>query len=307
MRALVTGATGLIGRALLPRLEPPVAVLSRDEQRAAQCLAGVEVHRWDPEAGPAPAQAFRAIDVVFHLAGEPAAEGWWTAEKKRRIRDSRVVGTRNLVAGIAAVEQRPKVLVCASAVGYYGDRGDEILDERAAPGRGFLAEVCEGWEREAMAAARLGVRVVCVRIGIVLSLAGGALPRMLPAFRMGAGGRLGDGGQWMPWIHVEDIVGILLHASRTEALRGPVNGVAPGPVTNAHFTSALARAMHRPALLPVPAIALRIAFGEMSEILMASQRAVPRLARETGYAFRHPELDGALLALLTPGAGRAAA
>jgi uncharacterized protein (TIGR01777 family) len=307
MRAVVTGATGLIGRALLPHLLPPVAVLSRDEKRAAKLLGGVEVHRWDPEEGPAPPQAFRGADVVFHLAGEPAAEGRWTPEKKRRIHDSRVVGTRNLVAGLAAVEKRPKVLVSASAVGYYGDRGDETLDENAAPGRGFLADVCEGWEREAMAAAQLGLRVVCVRVGVVLSLAGGALPRMLPAFRMGAGGRLGNGAQWMPWIHLEDIVGILLHASRTDALRGPLNGVAPSPVTNADFTSALARAVHRPALLPVPAIALRIAFGEMSEILMSSQRVVPRLARETGYAFRHPALDAALLALLTPGTGRAAA
>jgi hypothetical protein len=170
--------------------------------------------------------------------GEPAADGRWTAEKKRRIRDSRVVGTRNLVAGLAALAVRPRVLVSASAVGYYGDRGDEILDERSSRGEDFLADLCVDWEREAMAAERLGVRVVFVRIGLVMTRDGGALGKMLPAFRLGAGGRLGSGRQWMPWIHVDDLVGLLLHAAAQDSLRGPLNGTAPSPVTNADFSAA---------------------------------------------------------------------
>jgi uncharacterized protein len=307
MHAVVTGATGLIGRALIRQIGSPVAVLSRDDGRAQRLLGGVAAHRWTPEGGPAPVEALRGADVVFNLAGEPAADGRWTAEKKRRIRDSRVVGTRHLFEGLAALDVRPRVLVSASAVGYYGDRGDELLDERSSPGQGFLADVCIDWEREAMAAERLGIRVVCVRIGLVMSTAGGALAKMLPPFRLGAGGRLGSGRQWMPWIHIDDLVGILVHASRSEALRGPINGVAPAPVTNAAFTLALARAVHRPAVLPMPAFALNVAFGEMGGMLMASQRVMPALALRTGYAFAHPDLDGALASLLRPEARRVAA
>jgi uncharacterized protein (TIGR01777 family) len=197
--------------------------------------------------------------------------------------------------------------VSASAVGFYGDRGDELLDERSSRGEGFLADVCVGWEDEAMAAERLGIRVVCVRIGLVMSTEGGALGKMLPAFRLGAGGRLGSGRQWMPWIHVDDVVGLLLHAAAQDSLCGPLNGTAPTPVTNADFSAALGRALHRPALLPVPAFALKAAFGEMSGMLMASQRALPRRALESGYAFAHPELDGALRALLEPAVAATAA
>ncbi len=312
MHAVVTGATGLIGRALIRQIGSPVAVLSRDDGRAQRLLGGVAAHRWTPEGGPAPVEALRGADVVFNLAGEPAADGRWTAEKKRRIRDSRVVGTRHLVEGLAALDERPRVLVSASAVGYYGDRGDELLDERSSPGQGFLAEVCIDWEREAMAreamaAERLGIRVVCVRIGLVMSTAGGALAKMLAPFRLGAGGRLGTGRQWMPWIHIDDLVGILVHASRSDALRGPINGVAPAPVTNAEFTLALAHAVRRPALLPMPAFALNVAFGEMSGMLMASQRVMPALALRSGYTFAHPDLGGALASLLGPEARRVAA
>ena len=307
MQAVVTGATGLIGRALIHQIGSRVTVLSRDDGRAQRLLGGIKIHRWAPEGGPAPVEALRGADVVFNLAGEPAAEGRWTAEKKRRIRDSRVVGTRHLVEGLAALDERPRVLVSASAVGYYGDRGDELLDERSSPGQGFLADVCIDWEREAMAAERLGIRVVCVRIGLVMSTVGGALARMLPPFRLGAGGRLGNGRQWMPWIHIDDLVGILLHAGRSEALRGPVNGVAPAPVTNAAFTLALARAVRRPAVLPMPAFALNVAFGEMSGMLMASQRVMPTAAQRSGYAFSHPDLDEALASLLGPEARRDAA
>jgi uncharacterized protein (TIGR01777 family) len=307
MQAVVTGATGLIGQALIRQLGFGVAVLSRDDGRAQRQLVGVRVHRWAPEGGPAPVEALRGADIVFNLAGEPAADGRWTAEKKRCIRDSRVVGTRHLVAGLAALNERPRVLVSASAVGYYGDRGDELLDERSSRGQGFLADVCVDWEREAMVAERLGIRVVCVRIGLVMSTAGGALAKMLPPFRLGAGGRLGSGRQWMPWIHIDDLVGILLHAARSESSRGPINGVAPEPVTNAAFTAALAHAVHRPAVLPMPAFALNVAFGEMSGMLMASQRVMPALALRSGYTFSHPDLDGALASLLSPEARRDAA
>jgi hypothetical protein len=305
MRSVVTGGTGLIGRALLRRLSEPAVVLSRAEKPAARPAGAGEVVRWDPLAGLPPPQALRGAEAVFNLMGEPAAEGRWTADRKRRIRDSRIVGTRNLVSGLAALDQRPRVLVSASAVGFYGDRGDEILDERSSRGEGFLADVCVDWEREAMAAERLGIRVVCVRIGLVMATEGGALGKMLPAFRLGVGGRLGSGRQWMPWIHVDDVVGLLLHASASEPLRGPLNGTAPAPVTNADFSAALGRALHRPALLPVPAFALHAAFGEMSGMLMASQRALPGRAIESGYTFAHPDLDDALRALLEPAAAAA--
>jgi len=297
MKALITGGTGLLGRELLANLSDAV-VLSRDPARTRRKLGGGRAIQWDPTTEAAPLEALRGVEAVFNLAGEPVAEGCWTENKKRRIRDSRIVGTRNLVAGLRALDSKPEVLVSASAVGYYGDRGDEELDETSQAGRGFLAEVCTEWEREALAAEALGVRVVCVRIGIVLAPGGGALTRMLTPFRMGAGGRLGSGKQWMPWIHIDDVVGVLLHAARTAAVRGPINAVSPHPVTNAEFTRALGHAVHRPAFLPVPKTALRIAFGEMSEILMASQRVLPRVAERTGYAFKHPELEGALAAVM---------
>jgi uncharacterized protein (TIGR01777 family) len=295
MRALITGATGLVGKHLLGRIEDAV-VLSRNPDQARRRLGKVEAHAWNPERGPAPAEAIRGVEAVFNLAGEPVFEGRWTEEKKRRIRDSRVVGTRNFVSALAAMENesRPKVLVSASAVGYYGDRGDEELDERSIVGDGFLAEVCVDWEREAMAAAQLGIRVVCVRIGIVLAPGGGALAAMLTPFRMGMGGRLGSGRQWMPWVHIKDLAGMMLHASRNDSIRGPMNAVAPHPVINVDFTSALAHAVHRPALLPVPRIALRLALGEVSDILIASQRVFPRVAEQSGYVFDHPDLAGAL-------------
>jgi uncharacterized protein (TIGR01777 family) len=297
MRALITGGTGLLGRALVANLQDSV-VLSREPSRVAPLDGAGRLVRWDPASEPAPREALQGVDVVFNLAGEPVAEGRWSKDKKRRIRDSRVVGTRNLIAGLRSLRHKPAVLVSASAVGFYGDRGDEQLDETSRPGRGFLPEVCVEWEREALLAEALGMRVVCVRIGIVLAPGGGALARMLTPFRLGAGGRLGSGKQWMPWIHLEDAVGVLLHAARSAAVRGPLNAVAPRPVTNAEFTRALGHAVHRPALLAVPQTALRVAFGEMSDILMASQRVLPRVAERSGYAFRHPELQHALAAVM---------
>jgi len=297
-RTLVTGATGLIGRAIIERLGSTV-VLSRDPELAKRNLPKVEAHAWSPEAGSPPAGVFAGVDVVFNLAGEPVAEGRWTDDKKRRIRDSRVLGTRNLVAGLAALEKRPRVLVSASAVGYYGDRGDEELVETSAAGRGFLAEVCAEWEHEALAAEALGIRVVCARIGIVLAQGGGALAKMLTAFRLGAGGKLGDGRQWMPWIHLDDVAGLLLHASQGARIHGAINAVGPCPATNADFTRALGKAVHRPAFLTVPKTALRLAFGEMGQILTDSQRVFPKVAEQTGYAFKHTELGGALKAALS--------
>jgi uncharacterized protein len=307
-KAVVTGGSGLVGHALLPRL-PSAVVLSRDPERAEIDSVKAQSARWDPDGQPAPREALSGADTVFHLAGESVAGGRWTDERKKKIRESRVVGTRNLVAGLAAIEdkaQRPKVLVCASAIGYYGDRGDELLDERSAAGSDFLAEVCVAWEREAKAAEALGIRVVCVRTGIVLSARGGALAQMLKPFKLGAGGKLGSGEQWMSWIHIDDLVGLMLHAAEHEEVRGPMNAAAPHPVRNAEFTKALGHALHRPAILPVPKLALRVAFGEMSQVMLASQRVESKVAASTGYAFQHPELAEALSSVLAAGEDKAA-
>ncbi|MCW5969623.1 MAG: TIGR01777 family oxidoreductase [Blastocatellales bacterium] len=297
MKILVTGATGLIGGALCGQLSDEgheVATVSR----RAQSSGRFPVIRWDPLEGPVPAAAVDGCDAVIHLAGEPVAGGRWTPEIKRRIRDSRVIGTRNLIAGFRATSQPPRILLSASAVGYYGSRGDEILDETSKPGAGFLPEVSIEWEREAQAAAELGVRVVQVRIGVVLAREGGALPKMLPAFRLGIAGNLGDGRQWFPWIHQADTVGIIRHALLNDAVRGPINAVAPDIVTNAEFTKALGRALKRPTFFSAPAFALSLVLGEMAEVVLASQRVLPHVAEATGYRFRFPGLEEALKDLL---------
>lgn len=242
--------------------------------------------------------AFDRADAVVHLAGEPVAQRW-TAAAKGRIHDSRVAGTRALVDAIARCETRPKVLVSASAIGVYGDRGDEWLDEDATPASGFLADVGRAWEAEASRAETFGVRVVKIRFGLVLGRDGGALAKMLPVFRLGLGGPLGDGAQWMSWIHVDDIAGMIRYAVETDHARGVWNGVSPNPVTNREFTRALAKALHRPAIFPVPKFALRLGAGEMSQILLDSQRCAPKAALAAGYRFRYPELGPALAAVLT--------
>lgn len=303
MRALVTGATGFIGRSLVRRLDEAV-VLSRQAGQARHEFPGARVYDWDPMSGPPPAKAFEGVEAVFHLAGESVGEGRWTAAKKQRILASRTVGTQNLVSGIEQAATRPAVLVSASAVGYYGSRGEELLDEAATPGNDFLAEVCVAWEAAAHAARRLGVRVVTPRTSLVLGRSGGALPRMLLPFRLGLGGRLASGRQWMPWIHVEDEVGLLLHAARCPAIAGPLNAAAPEAVTNREFTRVLARVLRRPALFPAPALALRVMLGEFADVLLASQRVVPRVAQETGYTFQYPGLEGALREILGGGASR---
>lgn len=298
MKALVTGGTGFVGRQLLELLDRPT-VLSRDVsrgQRAVGQSAG-RVVGWDPQAGPPPTEAFEGVDVIFHLAGESVAEGRWTSAQKARIRESRVVGTRNLVAGIARAEPRPRVLVSASAVGYYGDRGEEELTEASAPGNDFLAEVCVEWERAARVAEQHGVRVVLARTGIVLGQ-GGALAKMLTPFRLGAGGPLGNGRQWMPWIHVADLARLYLHAADTTSIQGPMNAVGPHPVRNSEFTKALGRALHRPAFMPAPYLGLRLVFGEFAKVLFASQRVIPRVALDTGFHFEYPQIAAALAEIL---------
>jgi uncharacterized protein (TIGR01777 family) len=298
MKALVTGATGFVGPRLLRLLDSPV-VVSRSPERARRAVGNLAgpIFRWDPMREPLPAEALEGVDVVYHLAGESVAEGRWTAAPKQRLRDSRVIGTRHLVEGIARAGHRPRTLVSASAVGYYGDRGEEELTETSPPGDDFLAEVCIAWEKEALAAEESGVRVALLRTGIVLGH-GGALAKMLLPFKLGAGGPLGNGRQWMPWIHVADMARLYLHAAASEAVRGPVNATAPNPVRNSEFTKALGRALHRPAFMPAPYIGLRIAFGEFAKVLFASQKVLPKVAEETGYAFEFPEIAGALAEIL---------
>jgi uncharacterized protein (TIGR01777 family) len=293
-RSLITGATGFLGRHLLRHLEEPV-VLSRNADSARRNLAVDAVFQWDPAAGEPPAEALVGVRTVFHLAGESIAEGRWTTAKKNRIRDSRVIGTRNLVSALCRMDEKPEVLVSASAVGFYGDRGDDLLDESESPGDDFLSETCVAWERAAAPARQAGIRVVNPRIGIVLGPDGGAIPKLARLFRLGLGSPLGSGRQWMPWIHVDDLVNALLLAAARADLRGPVNAVAPNSATNREFTELLARALHRPTVLPpVPAFALRAALGGFADALLASQRVVPQQLLSAGFEFLYPELEQAL-------------
>jgi uncharacterized protein (TIGR01777 family) len=294
MNVTVTGASGLIGAKLVERLRArgdAVTTLSR-RPSSRDAVA------WQPEDEPAPTEALSGRDAVVHLAGENVAQRW-SEDAKHRIRSSRERGTRNLVAGIEAAARRPRVLVSSSAVGYYGPHGDETLDEDTPPGDDFLAEVCVAWEREADRAADLGVRVVKVRTGVVLDRDGGALAKMLPFFRLGIGGAVAGGDQYMPWIHVDDVVGMYLAALDGEAWEGPVNAAAPAPVTNKAFSRALGRALHRPALAPVPGLAVRALYGEMAEIVTKGQRVLPRRAEALGFAWAHPDLEEALRSALS--------
>ncbi|HEU4564499.1 MAG TPA: TIGR01777 family oxidoreductase [Gemmatimonadaceae bacterium] len=295
-RIVVTGATGFIGGALLPALEARGWSVARVVRSAASARDGDIV--WDPAGGVVDAAQLDGVDAVVHLAGEPIAQRW-SAEAKRRIRESRVQGTRTLVRTIARLDRPPRVLVSASAIGVYGDRGDELLDESSPPGRDFLAEVARAWESEAAGAASARTRVVSPRFGIVLAERGGALAKMLPAFRLGGGGRLGDGRQWMSWVSLDDLVASIVFALEHEELEGAVNVVAPNPVTNAEFTDTLGRVLGRPTLVHVPAFALRLMFGEMADAtLLASQRVAPRRLEGAGFRFRHARLEEALRAAL---------
>jgi uncharacterized protein (TIGR01777 family) len=289
----VTGATGLIGSAVVRELRArgdEVTVLSRDPARARARFGGdVEAAAWEPP----PTEALAGRDGVVHLAGENIAQRW-SEDVKRRIRDSRVRGTRALVEAMRGAEPRPAVLVSMSGVDYYGDRGDALVDEDTPAGDDFLAQVCVEWEREAEAASELGMRVVRTRNGVVLDKHGGALAKMLLPFRLGVGGPVAGGRQYMPWIHRDDIVGIIVRALDDDAFSGAVNATAPEPPTNAEFSKALGRALRRPAVLPVPGLALEALYGDMAQLVTASRRVVPKRLGELGYEYRHPNLDEAL-------------
>ncbi|MBI5685167.1 MAG: TIGR01777 family protein [Verrucomicrobia bacterium] len=280
MKILLTGSGGLVGSALIPRLTVGGHGITRLSHSQP----------WPELAGH---------DAVVHLAGENIATGRWTPEKKARIRDSRVQVTRRLCDTVARLASPPRVVICASAVGCYGNRGDELLREESAPGTGFLAEVCRDWEAATKPAADAGIRVVNLRFGVILSAAGGALAKMLTPFKLGVGGVIGDGRQWMSWVALDDAVGVIGDALANDALRGPVNVVAPQPVTNREFTTALGRVLRRPTMFPAPAFALRLALGEMADaLLLSSQRVEPAKLVASGYRFRFPELEGALRHLL---------
>lgn len=298
MHVLVTGATGFIGRPLLARLAADghtVSAVARNPARSANLPGRPTVHAWPGYESPFPVAALEGVDAVVNLAGEPV-NGRFTDAHKRRVYDSRVIGTQRLVEAMVESGQARK-LVSGSAIGYYGERGDEALTEDSAAGSGFLADVCRAWEAEARRAEAHGIAVTRTRIGIVLGPHGGALKAMLPAFKLGLGGPLGGGRGWMSWIHLDDVVGLLAHALGQD--RAPVyNLVAPQPATNAEFTKTLGRAVRRPALFPVPRLALKAVLGEMADVVLMSDRVIPAQAQKDGYAFRYPRLDGALREIL---------
>ncbi|MFB3126914.1 MAG: TIGR01777 family oxidoreductase [Candidatus Acidiferrales bacterium] len=297
MKILVSGSTGLIGSALVPFLTTgghSVVRLIRAQPRPGQAA----VH-WDTAAGKIDSNALEGLDAVVHLAGENIAARRWTPAQKARIRDSRVQGTRLLAQSLARLQQPPTVMVCASAIGFYGDRGEELLTEASAPGSGFLTDTCRAWEAAAQPASEKDIRVVNLRLGVVLSPGGGALAKMLLPFRLGVGGKIGSGRQYMSWIGIDDVVGVIHYALTTDELRGPVNAVAPNPVTNREFTKTLGRVLSRPTIFPMPAFAARLAFGEMAdELLLASTRVKPARLQNSGYYFHHPRLEDALRHLL---------
>ncbi len=298
MNILVSGSRGLIGSALVPALTARGHRIVRLVR--APTAPSPDQIAWDPGSGRIDARALEGIDAVIHLAGESIATGRWTAAKKARIRESRVRGTRSIADALAGLGRKPDVLVCASATGYYGDRGEEILVEDSEPGAGFLAEVVRAWEAAAAPARDAGIRVVHLRSGVVLSPGGGALARLLPVFRLGLGGRLGSGRQFMSWITIDDEVEAIVHALTRDDLRGPVNFVSPHPVTNREFTATLGRILRRPAPCAVPGAMLRLALGEVASELLASQRVHPARLLAAGYAFRYPAVELALHHLLEP-------
>ena len=298
---LVSGGTGFIGSRVCTALHEQgdtVYVLSRNPRRAETQLKSVRaVYGWNPETEKLPSEATSDVKAVVHLTGETIA-GRWNAEKKRQIRDSRILSTRNLVESLAALPTKPDVLVCASAIGYYGDSGDAHFTEVSPPGTDFLAKVCQEWETEAQKADAFGIRVVLVRIGLVLGLGGGLLTQVLPPFKMGVGGILGSGRQWMSWIHVDDVVGIVIHALENAEIRGPLNATAPVPVRNVEFTKTLGRVLRRPTLFPVPTFGLRLMMGEFADFVVLSQNVLPEKTEVSGYEFRHRTLESALRDLL---------
>ena len=304
MKITVTGATGFIGSRLTKSLLEgghTVHVLAR--RRVAGVPDSVGFSEWKSTNEEPPPESLAGADAVIHLAGEPVAQRW-TPEVKKRIRTSRVEGTRQLVNALSTQSRRPAVLVSGSAIGFYGSRGDEVLTEDSDAGDDFLAGVTIEWEHAAELAEALGIRVVLLRTGLVLGKEGGALAKMLPPFRFGLGGRLGSGKQWMSWIHIDDLIRLVLFCVENAAVRGPVNGTAPQPVTNKQFTRELAAVLHRPAILPVPQFVLRRALGEMANAALGSQRVIPAAAQAAGFQFQYPQLRAALERLLTEGPAR---
>jgi uncharacterized protein (TIGR01777 family) len=294
----LTGASGFLGNRLIGRLLKAghrVHVLGR--KRSNSLPSSVSFSAWDALIAPPPTESLADADAVIHLVGEPVAQRW-NASVKWRIMESRRLGTKHLVQALAHTARKPSVLVSASATGYYGDRGEETLIESSDPGMGFLPEVCIEWERNALSAVPLGIRVVTVRIGLVLGKEGGALAQMLTPFKLGVGGRLGSGQQWMSWIHVDDLIDLFLFAMEHGGIGGAVNGVSTAPVRNADFTASLAKAVNRPAIFPVPLFGLKMMFGEMAEIVLSSQRVLPKAAQDAGFEFQYRDLDGALADVL---------
>src|SRR5918997_1661859 len=295
MKVLISGATGLIGSALIPELESGGHQTTRLTRSPR---SGGDV-RWSPDAGEIDVSRLEGHDAVVHLAGESIGEGRWTREKKRRILESRTRGTRLLAEKVANLSEPPRVMVGASAVGYYGDRGNELLREDSGPGNNFLAEVCQVWEKAADPAREAGIRVVHTRFGVVLSPKGGALGTTLPIFKLGGGGRIGSGRQYWSWVALDDVVGSIIHALENDSVEGPVNVGSPDPLTNAEYTKVLGKVLNRPTVFPLPAPAARLMLGEITdELLLASARVEPVRLQEAGYYFRHPELEGALRHLL---------
>jgi uncharacterized protein (TIGR01777 family) len=295
MKVAVTGATGLIGSALVPFLRSGGHEAAPLRRLSASGRGGGDDPSWDPATGALSDGALDGVDAVVHLAGENIAARRWTPAQKARIRDSRVQGTARLSQRLANLTQPPATLVAASAIGYYGDRGEELLNEDSSSGDDFLSEVCRQWEAASLPAAEKGIRVVHLRLGIVLSPRGGALAKMLLPFKLGAGGRIGTGQQYMSWIALDDAVGAIGHALTDSNLSGPVNAVAPHPVTNLEFTKTLGKVLSRPTLFPMPAFAARMALGEMADaLLLASSRVEPRRLAGSGYSFQYPTLEAAL-------------
>lgn len=289
----ITGATGLVGKALSRLLNAQgssvVAVTRTDGANYDNTI------RWDPEKGVLNPSRLESIDAIVHLAGENIAAGRWNQAMKNRIRNSRVHGTRSLVQSLSQIEKRPKTLISASAVGFYGERGDRVLDESAAVGTGFLAEVCQQWEAEAMAAESLGMRVVCVRVGVVMSPRGGALAKMLVPFKLGAGGVVGSGKQYWSWIGLNDLARVFAFCVENDSLRGPVNAVSPESMTNHDFTKVLGQVLHRPTIFPLPAFMARLMLGEMAdELLLSSTRVTPQKLLKAGFQFEQPDLTSCL-------------
>lgn len=300
MNILITGATGFIGSRLCQVLSEAghtLTALSRDPTVARRRVSALKhVYTWDALATPPPAEAFSSIDAVIHLAGATIA-GRWNAAKKKLIYDSRVLGTRNLVDGMRSVAARPKVLISPSGIGYYGDRGEQMVTEESGPGSDFFAEICKGWERETARAEELGVRTVSLRSSTVLGADGGALKALLPMFKLGLGGPLGSGRQWWPWIHRDDLVGLIIYVLERE-IHGPINATAPQPVRQREYARTLGKVLRRPAILPTPTFALRLMLGELADGLLASIRAIPKRAEAMRFRFRYAELEPALRQIL---------